>query len=364
MRLPESFLFHVFPGLIILFSLAHYRGSSREGKRPLSTQQLQQQQQQQQRQQQRTQQQFEHPAPIPTRRQQTVHASTSAASPYQERVSTPAIYEEVQPYLPPITSLLGNVQQGVAQQPPSPHHPTLTRAQTSPTLQAQARPSRSPFGGSTSRPHSQAFTPVAIPPRRESTAFTPSQGWRDDLPPQDPYMQQPPLPMEVSGQPRPAPPQISPIRTTMPQQPTHISPQETPSQGFDFPYYAEPPPAPILPSHTQPTFYQQPPNPYIAAGTDILQPQYPFTPLTTQMQPPSVTYVGDNRAMLQGRAASMGVLRGSRLITSPQEEDKRRRAASASARFRRRKKEQEEENLREISRLEKRIEELRKEYFP
>jgi len=75
--------------------------------------------------------------------------------------------------------------------------------------------------------------------------------------------------------------------------------------------------------------------------------------------------VGDNRAMLQGRAASMGVLRGpQRIITSPQEEDKRRRAASASARFRRRKKEQEEENLREIARLEKRIEDLKKEYNP
>jgi hypothetical protein len=67
--------------------------------------------------------------------------------------------------------------------------------------------------------------------------------------------------------------------------------------------------------------------------------------------------------MLQGRAVSMGALRGSsqRIGTSPQEEDKRRRAASASARFRRRKKEQEEENLKEIARLEKQIEELKKE---
>ena len=76
-----------------------------------------------------------------------------------------------------------------------------------------------------------------------------------------------------------------------------------------------------------------------------------------------ITYVGDSRAMLQTRAASMGAIRGvQRMGISPQEEDKRRRAASASARFRRRKKEQEEENLREIARLEKKIEELKKEY--
>ena len=68
--------------------------------------------------------------------------------------------------------------------------------------------------------------------------------------------------------------------------------------------------------------------------------------------------------MLQSRAASMGALRGpQRIGASPQEEDKRRRAASASARFRRRKKEQEEENLKEINRLEKKIEDLKKEYF-
>ena len=77
-----------------------------------------------------------------------------------------------------------------------------------------------------------------------------------------------------------------------------------------------------------------------------------------------VTYVGDSRAMLPGRAVSMGSLRApQRLVgVSPQEEDKRRRAASASARFRRRKKEQEEENLKEIARLEKKIEDLKKEY--
>src|SRR6266513_1949128 len=67
--------------------------------------------------------------------------------------------------------------------------------------------------------------------------------------------------------------------------------------------------------------------------------------------------------MLQGRAVSMFALRGQQRIgTSPQEQDKRRRAASASARFRRRKKEQEEENLKEIARLEKKIEDLKKEY--
>jgi hypothetical protein len=94
-----------------------------------------------------------------------------------------------------------------------------------------------------------------------------------------------------------------------------------------------------------------------------IQAPYPFNPLAGQMTPGGVTYVGDNRAMLQGRASSMGTLRGpQRMITSPQDEDKRRRAASASARFRRRKKEQEEENLREISRLERKLEEMKKEF--
>ena len=80
------------------------------------------------------------------------------------------------------------------------------------------------------------------------------------------------------------------------------------------------------------------------------------------LPPTGVTYVGDSRAMLPGRAVSMGSLRApQRLGVSPQEEDKRRRAASASARFRRRKKEQEEENLKEIARLEKKIEDLKKE---
>jgi hypothetical protein len=81
------------------------------------------------------------------------------------------------------------------------------------------------------------------------------------------------------------------------------------------------------------------------------------------MTPSGITYTGDSRATLTGRAVSMSALRGpQRIVTSPQEEDKRRRAASASARFRRRKKEQEEENIKEITRLEKKIEELKKEY--
>lgn len=94
-----------------------------------------------------------------------------------------------------------------------------------------------------------------------------------------------------------------------------------------------------------------------------MQPQYPFNPGVTTIPSSGVTYVGDSRAMLPGRAVSMGTLRGpQRMGVSPQEEDKRRRAASASARFRRRKKEQEEENLKEINRLEKKIEDLKKEY--
>jgi len=94
-----------------------------------------------------------------------------------------------------------------------------------------------------------------------------------------------------------------------------------------------------------------------------MQSPYSFNSVVPTMPTSGVTYVGDSRAMLQGRAVSMGTLRTpQRMGISPQEEDKRRRAASASARFRRRKKEQEEENLREINRLEKKIEELKKEY--
>lgn len=117
---------------------------------------------------------------------------------------------------------------------------------------------------------------------------------------------------------------------------------------------------------TQNPFYPPPtPAPYIAPSTEMIpmQQPYPFNPIVPTIPASGVTYVGDSRAMLQGRAVSMGSLRGPpRMAVSPQEEDKRRRAASASARFRRRKKEQEEENLREIARLEKKIEELKKEY--
>jgi hypothetical protein len=93
-----------------------------------------------------------------------------------------------------------------------------------------------------------------------------------------------------------------------------------------------------------------------------MQSPYSFNSVVPTMPPSGVTYMGDSRGMLQGRAVSMGTLRTpQRMGISPQEEDKRRRAASASARFRRRKKEQEEENLKEINRLEKKIEDLKKE---
>lgn len=121
----------------------------------------------------------------------------------------------------------------------------------------------------------------------------------------------------------------------------------------------------VLSTPTQNPFYAPPTTPaYLTPGTEMIpmQAQYPFNPVVPTLPPSGVTYVGDSRAMLPGRAVSMGALRGSQRIgISPQEEDKRRRAASASARFRRRKKEQEEENLREIARLEKKIEELKKE---
>jgi len=157
--------------------------------------------------------------------------------------------------------------------------------------------------------------------------------------------------------------QISPVRTNI--QPPYISPQETtPVQAFEFPYYGSTDPtiAPGLPAPSPNPFYVPPaPTPYLASASEMISmpPSYPFQP---NVSPSGVTYVGDSRAMLPGRAVSMGTLRlPQRIGVSPQEEDKRRRAASASARFRRRKKEQEEENLKEIARLEKRIEELKKE---
>ena len=150
----------------------------------------------------------------------------------------------------------------------------------------------------------------------------------------------------------------------------YISPQETPTApGFEFPYYTSQDPTipqPVSgPSQNQ--FYPPTTTPaYMPSNTEVIpmQQQYPFNPVIPTMQS-QVAYVGDQRAMLQGRAVSLGALRPQQHhpVITPQEEDKRRRAASASARFRRRKKEQEEENLKEIARLEKRIEDLKKEYF-
>jgi hypothetical protein len=119
---------------------------------------------------------------------------------------------------------------------------------------------------------------------------------------------------------------------------------------------------------TQNPFYPPSTPTYITPGTEMMPmpSQYPFNPGMPTISSSGIGYVGDSRGMLQGRAVSMGALRGpqGRMGVSPQEEDKRRRAASASARFRRRKKEQEEENLKEIARLEKKIEDLKKEYVP
>jgi hypothetical protein len=165
---------------------------------------------------------------------------------------------------------------------------------------------------------------------------------------------------------RPTQPQISPTRT----QPPHISTgNPTLPQGYDYlanPFYPAQDPG-IPTTQTQNPFYGQSNTTYLTPTTEMVpvQSPYPFNPAAAQIPSSGITYVGDSRAMLAGRAVSMGSLHGpQRIVTSPQEEDKRRRAASASARFRRRKKEQEEENLKEIQRLEKRIEELKKEYSP
>jgi hypothetical protein len=337
---------------------AHMRGSAEQGKRTLPTQSIQQQQQQQQ--QQETQ---EHPSQFtPIAYQQSLLTRPSGDVRYQEPEPSPP-FEESQQSLPSITSLLGNVQQSEPSQS-SDHRRSLSKAQSSPNIHVQTRQSRSPYPGASLR-RSQGFS-QSLTSRRESALSQP-QTWRDDPQQHDPYMSQPSYPMETQQQ-RQAPPIMSPVRTAV--QPPYISPQETPTtQGFEFPYYQqEPAMGQIMPTHSQNPFYPPPPTTpsYLQQGTEMTVPaQYPFTPITSQLPSSGISYVGDTRAMLQGRAVSMGALRGpQRIGASPQEEDKRRRAASASARFRRRKKEQEEENLKEINRLEKKIEDLKKEYSP
>jgi len=291
---------------------------------------------------------------------------------YQEQTTPTPAYDDYQQPLPSINSLLGSAAQANEPQQTSPRRRGLTKVQSNPNLRDQAvRQARSPYPGSGLRSRSQAFnTSAAVPPppRRDTGALVVPQSWRDDTSQDQFFTQQPapsyPIDTQIPQRVPPPPPQISPVRTTI-QQP-YISPQETPTApGFDFPYY---PPDPSInqpmSTPTQPPFYPASAPAYGAPGTDMLpmQSQYPFNSVMPSMSPSGVTYVGDSRAMLQGRAVSMGALRGpQRIGISPQEEDKRRRAASASARFRRRKKEQEEENLREINRLEKKIEELKKE---
>jgi hypothetical protein len=332
------------------------RGSAGQGKRTLPTQSIQQQQQQQ------TQlQASEQPAQFtPIAYQQSLHSRASGELRFQEQPEVSPPFEESQQSLPSITSLLGNVQQSEPSQS-SDHRRSLSKAQSSPSLHVQTgRQSRSPYPGAGLR-RTQGFTQT-LPSRRDSNPQT----WRDEPQQHDPYMSQPSYSMETQQQ-RQAPPMMSPVRTTL--QPPYISPQETPTtQGFEFPYYPqEPTIGQMLPTHSQNPFY--PPSSstsYLPQGAEMtVQTPYPFTPITTQLPSSGVSYVGDTRAMLQNRAVSMGSLRGpQRMGASPQEEDKRRRAASASARFRRRKKEQEEENLKEINRLEKKIEDLKKEYCP
>jgi len=296
--------------------------------------------------------------------QQPAHGRVPSEASYQEpRAGSPS-YEEFQTSLPSITSILSNVQQSEPQQPAPHHGASLSKGQSSPTkIHSQSRQSRSPYPGTSLR-RSQPFNPQTMPTRRESTSQTISQGWRDEPQLPDSYLSQSPYPLESQTQQRPPQSLASPVRTSFKQ--PYISPQDTAaSQGFDFPYYPqESGMGQIIPAHNQTPFYAPTATtPYLGPGADITVQPYSFTPMTSQIQQPSgLTYVGDSRAMLQGRAVSMGALRGSQRIgTSPQEEDKRRRAASASARFRRRKKEQEEENLKEIARLEKKLDELKKE---
>jgi hypothetical protein len=295
---------------------------------------------------------------------------SSGDLPYQEQ--TAPAYDDFQQPLPSINSLLGSAAQANEPQQTSPHRRGLTnKVQSSPNLRDQAvRQARSPYGGSGLRSRSQAFntsTAAPPPPRRDPGALVVPQSWRDDTS-QDQFFSQPSgsysLDPQTSQRPPPQPPQISPVRTTV-QQP-YISPQETPTApGFDFPYYpSDPSMNQPMSTPTQASFYPSSTPTYMGPGPDMMpmQSPYSFNSVVPTMPTSGVSYVGDSRAMLQGRAVSMGSLRApQRMGISPQEEDKRRRAASASARFRRRKKEQEEENLREINRLEKKIEDLKKE---
>ena len=333
--------------------LAHYRGSAGQDKRIQPPQQSQQLQ--------------EHSSQFTTGHpQQPVSGRVSGDLSYQEQHVTTPTYDEYQQSLPSITSLLGNVQPTEPQQG-SPHRRALSKVQSSPNIRAQTRQPRSPFPGSGIRSRSQVFNPPTIANRRESTALVVPQSWRDEPQTHEQFFPQQPYPGETQAPQRPHQPQISPVRTSV--QAPYISPQETPTaQGFEFPYYApqEPAMTQVLNTPTPNPFYPPATPTYITPGTEMMpmQPQDPFNTGIPTIPSSGVTYVGDSRAMLHGRAVSMGTLRGpqGRMGVSPQEEDKRRRAASASARFRRRKKEQEEENLKEIARLEKKIEDLKKEY--
>jgi len=337
----------------LLTFTAHYRGSTGQDKRSLTTSQ-------------QVQPPLERDPQISARRHQPAQGPASSES-YQGHTTPPSTYEDFQTSLPSITSLLGTVQQSQPQSI-SPHRRTLSKAQSSPNIRGQTREPRSPFPGSTRRPRSQVFNPqipTSLPPRRESGSVVVSQPWRDDHPLHEQFLPQPSYQMEAHAQ-RSQAPQISPVRTNI--QPPYISPQETtPIQGFDFPYYGSTDPTiatGLSAPSPNPFYVPQASAPYLAPTSEMISmpPSYPFSAVPPNVSPSGVTYVGDSRALLPGRAVSMGTLRlPQRLGVSPQEEDKRRRAASASARFRRRKKEQEEENLKEIARLEKRIEELKKE---
>ena len=338
----------------MLIIAAYYRGSAGQGGRS---------------QQSHPSQQPEYPpsSQFATGPQQTFPGRTSGDSPYQEPHGGTETYEELQPSLPSINSLLGTVQPSEQQQS-SPHRRGLSKTQSSPNIRAQQiRQPRSPYSGSGIRSRSQAYNAPSAPLRRESGSLIVPQTWRDEATTHEQFLPQPLYTLDTQLTQRPPPPPISPVRTSL--QAPYISPQETPTnQGFDFPYYPqqEPPIGGTLSTPSQNPFYQQPaPTTYITPGTEMIpmQPPYAFNPMGSNISPSGLSYVGDSRAMLPGRAVSMGSLRApQRLGVSPQEEDKRRRAASASARFRRRKKEQEEENLKEITRLEKKIEDLKKEY--
>lgn len=115
--------------------------------------------------------------------------------------------------------------------------------------------------------------------------------------------------------------------------------------------------------HEQNPFYPLSTHASMTPGTEMMptQPQYPFDTGDTAILESAPSH---SPGILQSHSISTGTFRAGPhpICVSEKEDDKRRRAARASALFRIRKKIQEEKILKEIKRLEGKIEDLKKEY--